>query len=174
VAGVGHGVQEWMGQVGARVESPVTLLREYTAALRALLHGEQVSTSGRYVQLDRVALDWPPAVVPPLLVGAIGPRTVALAGEFADGLILTGGTTADEVGAALGHFRGARPASRGGLADAVVFTSASAGGPAADIAATVGEYGRAGATCVAVNAAERDADLEEFVSFLAREVKPLC
>jgi alkanesulfonate monooxygenase SsuD/methylene tetrahydromethanopterin reductase-like flavin-dependent oxidoreductase (luciferase family) len=25
---VGHGVQEWMAQVGARVESPMTLLRE--------------------------------------------------------------------------------------------------------------------------------------------------
>ena len=109
VAGVGHGVQEWMGQVGARVESPVTLLREYTAALRALLHGEQVSTSGRYVQLDRVRLDWPPAVVPPLLVGAIRPRTVALAGELADGLILTGETTVEDVGAALGQF----PAARG-------------------------------------------------------------
>ncbi len=173
VAGVGHGVQEWMGQVGARVESPVTLLREYTAALRALLHGEQVTAGGRYVQLDRVKLDWPPAVVPPLLVGAIGPRTVALAGELADGLILTGGTTAEQVRAALDRFGAARPASRGGPADAVVFTSASAGGPAADIAATVREYGRAGATCVAVNAAEPDADLEKFVRLLAREVKPL-
>jgi alkanesulfonate monooxygenase SsuD/methylene tetrahydromethanopterin reductase-like flavin-dependent oxidoreductase (luciferase family) len=37
---VGHGVQEWMAQVGARVESPVTLLREYVTALRALLRGE--------------------------------------------------------------------------------------------------------------------------------------
>ena len=37
--GVGHGVLDWMGQVGARVESPMTLLREYTAALYALLHG---------------------------------------------------------------------------------------------------------------------------------------
>jgi alkanesulfonate monooxygenase SsuD/methylene tetrahydromethanopterin reductase-like flavin-dependent oxidoreductase (luciferase family) len=173
VAGVGHGVQEWMGQVGARVGSPVTLLREYTVALRALLHGEQVTASGRYVQLDRVRLDWPPAVVPPLLVGAIRPRTVALAGEFADGLILTGETTIEQVGAALGLFHGARPASRGGPADVVAFTSASAGGSAADIAAAVSEYGRAGATCVAVNAAERDADLENFVSFLAGEVKPL-
>src|SRR5581483_8617042 len=58
--GVGHGVQEWMGQVGARVESPLTLLREYLAARRALLRGERVSTDGRYVRLDRVALEWPP------------------------------------------------------------------------------------------------------------------
>ena len=37
IIGIGHGVQEWMGQVGARAESPMTLLREYASALRALL-----------------------------------------------------------------------------------------------------------------------------------------
>src|ERR1043165_8722354 len=52
--GGGHGVQDWMGQVGARVESPMTLLREYLTALRALLRGERVSVSGRYVKLDEV------------------------------------------------------------------------------------------------------------------------
>src|SRR6266511_3943860 len=50
--GVGHGVQDWMAQVGARVESPVTLLRQYLTALRALLRGEQVTVRGRYVNLD--------------------------------------------------------------------------------------------------------------------------
>ncbi|HLL35757.1 MAG TPA: LLM class flavin-dependent oxidoreductase, partial [Streptomyces sp.] len=58
--GVGHGVQDWMGQVGARAESPVTLLREYVVALRALLRGERVTTGGRYVRLADVALGWPP------------------------------------------------------------------------------------------------------------------
>ncbi len=72
-----------MRQVGGQVESPLTLLREYTAALHALLHGDTVTTDGRYVHLDRVTLDWPPAVVPPLLVGGIRPRTVSLAGELA-------------------------------------------------------------------------------------------
>ena len=44
VAGVGHGVQEWMGQAGVRVSSPLTLLREHTTALRALLSGGEVTT----------------------------------------------------------------------------------------------------------------------------------
>jgi alkanesulfonate monooxygenase SsuD/methylene tetrahydromethanopterin reductase-like flavin-dependent oxidoreductase (luciferase family) len=175
VAGVGHGVQQWMSQAGAKVESPMTLLREYTTALRALLHGEEVTTGGRYVQLDRVALDWPPAVVPPLLVGGIRPRTVSLAGELADGLILTGGMTLDDVRTALGHFNASRPPARAGdgPADVVAFISASASGPAADIAATVSEYLQAGVTCVAIDTAERDADLERFVRFLASEVRPL-
>jgi alkanesulfonate monooxygenase SsuD/methylene tetrahydromethanopterin reductase-like flavin-dependent oxidoreductase (luciferase family) len=73
-AGVGHGVLDWMSQVGGKVESPMTLLREYTEALYALLHADTVTTHGRYVHLNGVALDWPPAVVPPILVGGIRRR----------------------------------------------------------------------------------------------------
>jgi len=169
-AGIGHGVLDWMGQVGARVESPMTLLREYTAALSALLHGETVTTHGRYVHLDEVALDWPPAAVPPLLVGGIRPRTVSLAGELADGVIIPSGPSTEEVRAAAGHFFGARA---GGSGDVVVFTSVPAGSPARDIAAMAAEYAAAGATHVAVNADEDDADLVRFVGFLAQEVAPL-
>ena len=87
-AALGHGVQDWMAQVGAGVASPMTLLREHTDAVRALLDGERVDADGRYVHLDGVALDWPPPRRPALLVGARGPRTVALAGEVADGVLL--------------------------------------------------------------------------------------
>ena len=55
----------------------------------------------------------------------------------------------------------------------VVFISTPAGRPAAGVAATVSEYAAAGATHVAVNAAEDDADVERFAGFLAREVSPL-
>ena len=85
---LGHGVQDWMVQVGAGVESPMTLLREHTVAVRDLLRGETVSVSGRYVNLDAVALDWPPPTPPTLLIGARGPRSVALAGELTDGVLL--------------------------------------------------------------------------------------
>ena len=96
-AGVGHGVLDWMGQVGARVGSPMTLLREYTSALQALLAGERVTADGRYVQLDGVQLGWPAEPKPDIHVAAVGPKTVALAGELGDGLVLTGATTPDEV-----------------------------------------------------------------------------
>ncbi|HET8600345.1 MAG TPA: LLM class flavin-dependent oxidoreductase [Segeticoccus sp.] len=89
VPGVGHGVLEWMGQVGARAESPMTLLREYTLALRQLLAGDKVTVEGRYVRLSEVALDWPPAAPPSVLVGAVRDKTVQLAGEVGDGVILT-------------------------------------------------------------------------------------
>jgi len=94
---LGHGVQDWMRQVGAAVDSPMTLLREHTTAVRALLHGDEVDVRGRYVSLDRVRLDWPPARPPRLLIGARGPKTVALAGEVSDGVLLDTVTDPDVV-----------------------------------------------------------------------------
>jgi hypothetical protein len=97
---------------------------------------------------------------------------VSLAGELADGVIIPSGVSPEEVRASVGHLHGQRGAGRG-RADVVVFISAPAAGPAEAIAATVREYAAAGATRVAVNADEEDADLERFTEFLAREVSPL-
>ena len=44
IAGLGHGIQEWMGQAGARVASPLTLLEEYVTAVRRLLAGDATTT----------------------------------------------------------------------------------------------------------------------------------
>ncbi|WP_336921593.1 LLM class flavin-dependent oxidoreductase [Aquipuribacter sp. SD81] len=87
-AGLGHGVASWVEQVGATPASWLTTLRETTDAVRALLAGEEVRTQGQVVALDAVRLSFPPAVVPPLSLGVRGPRSVRLAGESADGLIL--------------------------------------------------------------------------------------
>ena len=110
--GLGHGVIPWMVQAGAAVASPMTLLREYTVAVRALLAGERVSTDGRYVRLDGVALEWPPESPPPLFDGGHGPKTVRLAGELGDGLLLGSVESLDEVRAAraaVDAVRGDRP-----------------------------------------------------------------
>lgn len=97
VPGVGHGVQHWMAQAGARVDSPMTLLREYATALRRLLSGERVSVQGRYVRLDEVRLDWPPATPPVLGMGGFGPKTLDLSAELGDGILLATALTPDEV-----------------------------------------------------------------------------
>jgi alkanesulfonate monooxygenase SsuD/methylene tetrahydromethanopterin reductase-like flavin-dependent oxidoreductase (luciferase family) len=90
---VGHGVQEWMEQVGARAKSPLTLMREYLIALRALLAGESVTMDGEYVRLRDVQLGWPPATPPRILMGATGPGSLRLAGEFADGVVIVEDTS---------------------------------------------------------------------------------
>jgi alkanesulfonate monooxygenase SsuD/methylene tetrahydromethanopterin reductase-like flavin-dependent oxidoreductase (luciferase family) len=196
--GVGHGVQDWMGQVGARVESPMTLLREYLTALRALLRGERVSVSGRYVKLDEVALDWPPVSAPPVLAGAVGPRSLRLAGEAADGTILTAGNAPDAVRRACALVAEGRAKGDGGPHRVVLFAHAATGpdaagrladarrrsgveqadgvgvaGDAAAVAGAVRRWAEAGADAVVLQPTEDDPDPEGFVRFVATQVRPL-
>ncbi len=109
VPAVGHGVLPWMEQVGPRAPSPMTLLREWLTATRSLLRGDTVTVSGQYVRLSDVVLDWPPATVPPLLVGARGPKTLALAGELGDGLVLDAGISPQGVRQAVDRAAARRP-----------------------------------------------------------------
>jgi alkanesulfonate monooxygenase SsuD/methylene tetrahydromethanopterin reductase-like flavin-dependent oxidoreductase (luciferase family) len=200
IVGVGHGVQDWMGQVGARAESPVTLLREYLVALRALLRGERVTTDGRYVKLDDVALDWPPQAPVEILAGATGPRTLRLSGEFADGTILTAGTPPEGVRKARRLIdEGRKSASRTDAPHSVVVYLLTATGPdaaarlraelEAEGAASVPDLGVAGDAEAVAEAVRRltdagadtvilqptadEPDPEAFVRFTAEDVRPL-
>jgi 5,10-methylenetetrahydromethanopterin reductase len=84
----GHGMADWMGQIGARPPSPLALLDETVRAVRGLLAGEQVSRCNRQIHLVGVRLGNPPRTVPPVLVGTSGPKGLALAGRIADGVLL--------------------------------------------------------------------------------------
>jgi 5,10-methylenetetrahydromethanopterin reductase len=88
LAGFGHGVADWMRQVGAFPESQLAALGETVATVRALLAGEAVTTSGRHVRLSDVRLEFPPADPPPIFTGVRGPKSLRLSGEVADGTIL--------------------------------------------------------------------------------------
>jgi alkanesulfonate monooxygenase SsuD/methylene tetrahydromethanopterin reductase-like flavin-dependent oxidoreductase (luciferase family) len=195
--GYGHGIQSWMGQAGARVDSPITLLREHLGATRALLAGERVTTQGRYVNLDDVALVWPPEAVPPLLVGARGPRSLRLSGEAADGTILDGSFSADAVRQARALIDEGRTA--GGRTDhhqVIVYAKAATGpdgaariqveeqawndppgfgivGDAGAFAAGIAELVEAGADTVVLQPTADDPDPEGFIRFVANEVRPL-
>jgi alkanesulfonate monooxygenase SsuD/methylene tetrahydromethanopterin reductase-like flavin-dependent oxidoreductase (luciferase family) len=86
--GLGHGVADWLRQVGAMPASQLKALEETTIAIRDLLHGRDVSMDGSHVHLDKVLLNHPPAVVPPVSLGVTGPKSLALSGRVADGTIL--------------------------------------------------------------------------------------
>jgi len=91
--GVGHGVREWMRQIGALPASQLAALEETIAAVRALLHGETVSVEGRHVRLDAVRLDQSPAQSPPLYAGVMAAKSLRLAGRVADGTVLAEGSS---------------------------------------------------------------------------------
>lgn len=192
--GIGHGVLEWMGWIGARVESPMTLLREYLVCLSALLGGERVTFDGRYVHLENIALDWPPEAAVEILTGAVGPKTLRLSGEFAAGTVVTGGTTPDGLRDALVHVREGAAGARRSVVTYVLCTtgptaeadlraeaefwdldpSAEVGvcGDAARIASGARRWVDAGADTIVLQPTA-SADVEEFVRFVGTEVRPL-
>lgn len=86
--GFGHGVASWMRQIGAMPASQLTALEEVMVTVRALLAGEDVTYNGAYVQLDHAKLVHPPDHIPPISLGVIGPKSLALSGRVADGTIL--------------------------------------------------------------------------------------
>jgi alkanesulfonate monooxygenase SsuD/methylene tetrahydromethanopterin reductase-like flavin-dependent oxidoreductase (luciferase family) len=185
VPAVGHGVLPWMEQVGARAPSPMTLLREWVTATRSLLSGDAVTVSGQYVRLTDVALDWPPAAVPPLLVGARGPKTLALAGELADGLVLDAGISPPGVRQAVQRAAARRPhevvvnvlcgAGAGSTEriEAELATSSeplssrAAIGSPADVAETVRSFAGAGATTVVLQPTAEDPDVAATIRLAA-------
>jgi len=196
--GVGHGVQDWMGQVGARVESPVTLLREYVLALRALLAGERVTTEGRYVKLRDVALDWPPPQAPEILAGAIGPRSLHAVGEVADSAIITAGYPPSALAEAKEQVDAGSTAAGREPVPVVAYLHAATGpdaetrmekervqwrydtiadrsvvGDAKAVAEAVTALAGAGADIVVLQPTPDDPDPEAFVRFVARDVRPL-
>lgn len=194
IPGIGHGVQPWMEQVGARAESPLTLLDEYATALRRLLDGERVSVEGRYVTLRDVALDWPPPPVP-LLVGGTGPKTITAAGRLGDGLLLPWSSHAEV------RERAERAAAaHGGPLPVVVTVTIARGedaqeraaaearrweldpdqpgiiatGSTEQVAEVIRTHYAAGATTVVAQVPHDQPDLEGVVAWLGGEVAPLA
>jgi 5,10-methylenetetrahydromethanopterin reductase len=110
IAGIGHGMPGWMRQVGAWPKSPLTLLEEYTTAVRTLLRGEPGPAAGRYVNVEGVVLDETPETVPPVLLGVRGPKSLAAAGRTANGVILAEPATPVYIAASLAHVRATAPA----------------------------------------------------------------
>lgn len=113
IAGIGHGVGEWMDRIGLRTPSPLALLEETFVAVRTLLAGAELDLEGRAVRIHGTRLVHPPARVPVLIAGVKGPKSLELAGKVADGTLLAEGSGAAQIieahaaatrgGAASGH-----------------------------------------------------------------------
>jgi alkanesulfonate monooxygenase SsuD/methylene tetrahydromethanopterin reductase-like flavin-dependent oxidoreductase (luciferase family) len=90
--GIGTGSitsDSYRASLGLPTYPPIALMRDYLVTLRSLLRGERVDYSGQTVTLKGVQLDWPwerPRV--PVMLGALGPQMLRLAGEASDGAAL--------------------------------------------------------------------------------------
>lgn len=73
------------GMLGLDWSHPVRHLREYLTCLRPLLRGEPGTFQGEEFRLQNFQLSVPGATPPSVLVAALGPQLLRLAGRLADG-----------------------------------------------------------------------------------------
>jgi F420-dependent oxidoreductase-like protein len=71
--------------LGLSYEKPAKHMREYLKVLMPLARGETVNFSGEQYQVHGLALDVPGADLMPVVVAALGPAMLKIAGELADG-----------------------------------------------------------------------------------------
>jgi 5,10-methylenetetrahydromethanopterin reductase len=89
ILGLGIGVRQILARQGIATDRPVERLREYMAIVRRLLAGEEVTRDSPFHNLQGASLGFVPLRGHiPILLGAQGRRSLELAGEQADGVIL--------------------------------------------------------------------------------------
>jgi 5,10-methylenetetrahydromethanopterin reductase len=95
VLGIGAGLRGWIeGQLGIPYRMPAAAMRETIEIVRALLKGDNVNYAGKMFRLSNYRLNFtPPRPSIPIHLGVLGPKNLAMAGEIADGLILSAMTS---------------------------------------------------------------------------------
>ena len=76
------------GRLGLSYATPGRETDEYVQITAALLRGEQVSFAGQEFRVSAGPLDLPAGAEVPVLVGALGPRLLRVAGQYAAGTVL--------------------------------------------------------------------------------------
>ncbi len=85
--GVGLSHQVMMAQLGIGFEKPIRHLREFLSILMPLLREGQVAYRGETLACEATMFKQPSQTVP-VLVAALGPQALAVAGRLADGTTL--------------------------------------------------------------------------------------
>jgi 5,10-methylenetetrahydromethanopterin reductase len=93
IPGLGHGMPDWLRQVGAHPGKLLPCLEEVTVVSQRLIAGETVTFHGRYVQIDDVTLDFPASEAPLIHLGVRRPRGIEIAARVAGGVILAEGSS---------------------------------------------------------------------------------
>ena len=107
-------------------------------------------------------------------MGAVGPRTLELAGAVGDGVILTGETSIEQLPEAVRRVRAGRADSPDTAPEVVVFVTIADRPAAGEVADQVSRYVEAGASTVALlSVGEQAPPLAKFARFVGAEVGPL-
>jgi 5,10-methylenetetrahydromethanopterin reductase len=86
---IGSGIVAAAGKIGFAAEKPLPALRDTLAIVRGLLRGEELDYVGPVFRARKVKLDFSPRSDIPIFLAGRGDLTVKLAGEAADGLVIS-------------------------------------------------------------------------------------
>jgi 5,10-methylenetetrahydromethanopterin reductase len=87
--GIGSGIGSAVERMGMSYARPLTAVAEAAAIVRALLRGETVTSKGEVFSVDRVKLDYAARADIAIFMAGRGDASLRLAGEIADGLLLS-------------------------------------------------------------------------------------
>ena len=86
--GIGHGVPAWVRQMHLFPQSVLGSMREAITDVKRLLAGETLTSAGAYYGYDDVALTHPAPGLK-VLGAVVGPKSVDLCAEIADGMVVS-------------------------------------------------------------------------------------
>lgn len=89
--GIGPGGSRRVEATGVRFTKPATALRESLEIIRKLLAGETVTHEGSVFKINDVSLGFRNTSRVPIIIGAVGSKILRMAGECADGVLLSAG-----------------------------------------------------------------------------------
>jgi 5,10-methylenetetrahydromethanopterin reductase len=126
--GIGSGIGSAVERMGLNYAKPLAAVAEAVAIVRALLRGETVTTAGKVFSVDRIRLDYAPRADIAIFMAARGDASLKLAGEIADGLLLSNMCAPQFVARAVATMRdAARAAGRAIVPGAVRYMPCSVG-----------------------------------------------
>jgi len=113
--GIGTGVSSWIEEkMAIKMDKPVLMMKEAIQIIRKLLTGENVTYNGRVFNIRNMKLRFKTSQANiPIYMAAVGPKMLQLAGEIADGVILTAGSSIKYMTTAVENIKiGAQKAGR--------------------------------------------------------------
>jgi alkanesulfonate monooxygenase SsuD/methylene tetrahydromethanopterin reductase-like flavin-dependent oxidoreductase (luciferase family) len=86
--GIGHGLPAWVKQMQLYPKSPLGSLREAVTGVKRLLAGETLTEQADYYGYDNIQLTHPAPSLK-VLAAVLGPKSVDLCAEIADGMVIS-------------------------------------------------------------------------------------
>jgi 5,10-methylenetetrahydromethanopterin reductase len=117
---LGAGIMAASSKIGIDAEKPVPALRDALIILRALLNGEEINYIGQRFSAKKIKLDYKPRSGIPIFLAGRGNLTIKLAGEAADGLLVSNMCSAGYAGRSAELMRSARSGAANVSAGVVV------------------------------------------------------